>query len=233
MSKQLTGYEKVGRLFRLLGWVSLIAGVCFGFLLFTQEELKSDKMIGLVVLFFALPILYLPLGKAIKEHRRWGRIVGNIVGVLALFGIPIGTIIGIYVLTLLNKSWDEQPPGQPGRLGIKKKVRELQTKDKEKAKSKKEPMMSEHVVQINNRSTSDNWIVNSTDMHITVACNQPQTGKFSINLQPGQRQRVAPRIQAQPYPYGKQKYDQFQYHLNSSETWEVHLDSGQLVMQTK
>ena len=91
--------------------------------------------------------------------------------------------------------------------------------------------MSEHVVQIDNRSTSDNWIVNTTRNTITVACNQPQAGMFSINLQAGQRQRVAPRIQAQPYPYGKQKYDQFQYKLNSSETWEVHSDSGQLVMR--
>lgn len=110
MSKQLTGYEKVGRLFRLLGWLSLLSGVCFGFLIFTSEELRSDKMmIRLVVIFFVLPMLYLPLGKAIKEHRRWGRIVGNIVGVVSLTGIPIGTLIGIYVLTLLNKSWGEQP----------------------------------------------------------------------------------------------------------------------------
>jgi len=91
--------------------------------------------------------------------------------------------------------------------------------------------MSEHVVQIDNRSTSDNWIVNTTDMHITVACNQPQAGAFSINLRPGQRQRVAPLIQSQPYPYGKQKYDQFQYDLKRSETWVVHSDSGQLVMR--
>ena len=91
--------------------------------------------------------------------------------------------------------------------------------------------MSEHVVQINNRSTSDNWIVNSTEMHITVACKQPQAGMFSINLQPSQRQQVASRIQAQPYPYGKQKYDEFQYELGLSETWEVHLDSSQLVMR--
>ncbi len=121
MSKQLSGYEKVGRLFRLLGWLSLISGICFVFLIFTQEEVKPEEMIGLVVLSFTLPILYLPLGKAIKEHKRWGRIVGNIVGVLALFAIPIGTLIGIYILILLNNSWVEQPPDQPTRLGIKKK----------------------------------------------------------------------------------------------------------------
>lgn len=93
--------------------------------------------------------------------------------------------------------------------------------------------MNEQVVQIDNRSTSDNWIVNSTRINITVACNQAQAGQFSINLQPGQRQRVARRIQAQPYPFGQQKYDQFQYQMDGSETWEVLLYSGKLVMQKK
>lgn len=87
------------------------------------------------------------------------------------------------------------------------------------------------LVLIDNRSTSDNMIVNSSDMHITVACNQPQAGKFSVDLQPGQFQRVAPNIQAQPYPYGKQKYEEFQYQLNLSEVWNVHLDDGKLVME--
>jgi len=107
MSKKLTGYEEVGRLFRLLGWLCLICGVFFGFFLFTEEEVRLDEIIVVVALFFAFSILYLPLGKAIKEHRPWGRIVGNIVGVAALFGFPIG--IGIYILILLNKSWNEQP----------------------------------------------------------------------------------------------------------------------------
>ena len=86
-------------------------------------------------------------------------------------------------------------------------------------------------VIIDNRSTSDNWISNATKMHITLACNQQQAGKFSVNLLPGQRRRVSPGIEAQPYPYGKQKYDEFQYKLDVSETWEVHLVSEQLVMR--
>lgn len=87
------------------------------------------------------------------------------------------------------------------------------------------------IVTIDNRTARDNWIVNTTDMRITVACDQQQAGKFSINLQPGERQRVAPHIKAQPYPYGKQKYDRFEYKLKLSETWEVCLVSDQLQME--
>ena len=90
--------------------------------------------------------------------------------------------------------------------------------------------MNEHVVYIDNRSSFDNWIINATDISITVACDQPQAGKFSVSLQPGQQQRVAPDIQAEPYPYGKQKYDQFHYQLSRSGTWKVSMASGKLVM---
>ena len=107
--KKLLGYEKVGGLFRTLGWLSLLSGIVFGFLIFTAAESMPEKIIGAVIIFFILPILYLPLGKAIRDHKPWGRTVGNIVGVVSLIGVPIGTLIGLYVLIVMNKSWDDQP----------------------------------------------------------------------------------------------------------------------------
>ena len=91
--------------------------------------------------------------------------------------------------------------------------------------------MGEHVVQIDNRSSSDSWFLNSTNTRVTVACDQQQAGKFSVNLDPGMLRRVASRIKAQPYPHGKQRYDQFNYEIGLSETWEVINDSGKLVMK--
>ena len=90
--------------------------------------------------------------------------------------------------------------------------------------------MSDHVVSIDNTSSSDNWIVNTSDINITVACDQGQGGKFSVNLQPGERKRVAWNVSAHPYPYGLQKYDDFEYSLNKSETWEVRKEAGKLIL---
>jgi hypothetical protein len=101
----------------------------------------------------------------------------------------------------------------------------------EKADNKIEPILSEHVERIDNSSTYDNWIHNATDMLITVACKQPQAGMFAINLPPDKAEAVASWIQANPYPYGKQNYDEFMYDLGSSESWEVYMDSGKLVMR--
>ncbi len=91
--------------------------------------------------------------------------------------------------------------------------------------------MSHHVVQIDNRASSDSWFLNSINARITVACDQQQAGQFSVNLDPGMRTRVACRIKAQPYSYGKQRYDQFSYEIGISETWKVVNDSGKLVMK--
>jgi hypothetical protein len=112
-----------------------------------------------------------------------------------------------------------------------KKESKQPTRKKPTPQYRKETRQHPHVVQIDNRSPSDNSISNTTGMGITVACNQQQAGKFSVDLMPGQSKRVSSRIEAQPYPYGKQKYDEFQYELGVSETWEVHLDSERLVMR--
>ena len=91
--------------------------------------------------------------------------------------------------------------------------------------------MSKKVTKIDNRSSSDGVIVNSTKMNITVACDQQQAGKFSVDLTPGSRKRVASHIRAQPYPYGKQRYDQFNFEIGASEIWEVKESSGNLTMK--
>jgi len=52
-------------------------------------------------LFLALGILYLFLGKAIKEYKLWAKIVQVILALLELFSFPIGTAIGIFILWVL------------------------------------------------------------------------------------------------------------------------------------
>ena len=87
-----------------------------------------------------------------------------------------------------------------------------------------------HVAVVDNRNSADSFIHNRTKSQVTVACNQQQAGKFSVNLMPGEKSRVNWGITAQPYFYGKQKYDEFSYRIGSSETWEVHLKASKLIM---
>jgi hypothetical protein len=60
-------------------------------------------LIGIVgLVFFA--VLALPgllAGYGLLKRKKWGQILGIVVGVLSLFNIPVGTAIGAYTLFVL------------------------------------------------------------------------------------------------------------------------------------
>lgn len=108
----MTRYHKAGRLIRLLGWLALVP-VAFIVALGIPSMLSGDPgatpwATGFVVLLFVgVAFAYLKIGSAVKQHREWARIAGLIVGGVSLFGFPIGTAIGVFVLYYLGVGWDD------------------------------------------------------------------------------------------------------------------------------
>jgi len=67
----------------------LFAGLAGGALLF-----------GALVLAL-MGVVYIYLGKAIKEYKMWAKILQIILAILGVFSFPIGTVIGIFMLWVL------------------------------------------------------------------------------------------------------------------------------------
>jgi len=115
MSEQLRPYVKAGRVLRLLAgiqvvfFVAIVAAIIGP--MFAQHTTPSPT-VYLALLFLLIPGFYLSVGKAIMEHKEWGRTVGIILGCLMLPGFPLGTLIGGYVLWCLIQGWDRQPAQQ-------------------------------------------------------------------------------------------------------------------------
>lgn len=116
MADQLKLYEKAGRVIRLFAWLSLVAvvGVVIAILIPIMAGGVQIESASIVGPFFVLLLVSLftyfqfSLGAAIKEHKEWGRKVGIVYSVLQLFGFPIGTIVGGYILYCLIKGWEEK-----------------------------------------------------------------------------------------------------------------------------
>jgi membrane protein YdbS with pleckstrin-like domain len=114
MAKKLKLYEKAGRVIRLMAWISGISVLAIAAAVIIPLIVKPQPAgvgpIAVVVIVLALIVLFvffqLALGTAIKQHKEWGRNVGIAYGVLLLFGFPIGTIVGAYILYCLIKGWD-------------------------------------------------------------------------------------------------------------------------------
>jgi hypothetical protein len=68
----------------------MITGIAMG---------AAGLFVSFFVMMFSLPSFAAGIG--IRRRRPWGRIVGIVVGALALSSIPLGTALGIYALIVL------------------------------------------------------------------------------------------------------------------------------------
>ncbi|MDX1615104.1 MAG: hypothetical protein R3300_12400 [Candidatus Promineifilaceae bacterium] len=102
---------------RILGWIHIISNAIFlvigglVFLLLTSIGMFSGDseafgILSVVAIFVTavMAIVALPgilAGVGLLRRASWGRILALVVGVLGLFNVPIGTIIGVYTLWVL------------------------------------------------------------------------------------------------------------------------------------
>ena len=106
---------------RIVGWLNIVAngiflllGIC-GFLFFAgigvfaaadsgdPVVLPILGLIGTVglVFFVVLALPGLLAGYGLLKRKKWGQILGIVVGILSLLNIPVGTAIGAYTLFVL------------------------------------------------------------------------------------------------------------------------------------
>lgn len=85
------------------------------------------------------------------------------------------------------------------------------------------------VVVIDNSSEQDNWLVNETDIPVTVCCEE-QEGPFTVDLLPGQKERITFEVAAAPYPQGEYHFDDMNYLIHEREEWAVRRGGDGLVL---
>src|SRR3990170_8425890 len=84
-------------------------------------------------------------------------------------------------------------------------------------------------VSIDNTSDKDNYIVNRSNVSVSVSCVE-MFGSFSFDLRPGESKRVTSNVRANVYPLGTYSYDDPKYGLGRSEKWEIKSESGILIL---
>ena len=73
---------------------------------------KSDTtgIFILLAMFGALPTLHLVALWGVRTGQAWGRCLSRTLGFLLLFAVPIGTILGTFVLLRTGrKDWEQAP----------------------------------------------------------------------------------------------------------------------------
>jgi len=118
MKLEMTPYVRAGRVIRLMGWLSLVAvlGIFVSIIIPEVVQHKTPPVaIFIVLIVLIIPIFQLILAKAVMEHRKWARTAGIIYGIICLFGFPVGTLIGAFILGGLGKGWDDTADSSPSK----------------------------------------------------------------------------------------------------------------------
>jgi protein-S-isoprenylcysteine O-methyltransferase Ste14 len=94
-----------------MGWLGILMSVGIGAAVLlpavhTGRPLPGEMYAVLALLLF-FPVSLFVFARGIFARRDWARWAGIVYGAVALLGIPIGTLIGAYVLWQLQKGWPE------------------------------------------------------------------------------------------------------------------------------
>lgn len=114
MTDSFSATVKAGRLIRMFGWVNLIFTIGIGAAVGISAVAGSESIPDWDWIVFAPAILvsvvFLLVGAGVKNYKAWAKIVGAALAMVCLLYVPIGTLIGIFVLVYLAKGWKEPVP---------------------------------------------------------------------------------------------------------------------------
>jgi zinc-ribbon domain len=98
----------VGALFLLPAFAAMTLGTAASMFLPVHNAVAPTVapfvVFGIGGMLLILGIGGICVGRALRQHRPWARIVAIVLGVLALFKFPLGTALGIYTLWVLLSS---------------------------------------------------------------------------------------------------------------------------------
>jgi hypothetical protein len=100
--------EKVARVHRALSWLyAIIAILVIVAGVLSHEKGAAGGIVFMLLFMGAFFLLHRATAAAAMECKPWARTVSFIIALLMLPGIPLGTMIGIYLLINLS-GWDEE-----------------------------------------------------------------------------------------------------------------------------
>jgi hypothetical protein len=99
---------KVFRAHRALSWLYLVVIALFALLAFSQPAMLGDvSFYSLLAIFVALFLAHYLTARGARESKPWARTSSIVISLFLLLGFPVGTLIGIYLLSNTWKEWDD------------------------------------------------------------------------------------------------------------------------------
>ena len=115
----MENHVKAWRAHRVLSWLYGLAVLVVGFQAYRNEGAgRLDLLLAWGGLFLVFAVCHAWIGQAALARRPWARFASILLGFLLLVVFPVGTIIGVYLLSASWNPWTQPVThGSPAASG--------------------------------------------------------------------------------------------------------------------
>ncbi len=106
--------KNAAHLLEILAWVLLfiiftvvLSVLVVNFMGEEAEKSSFDFWFSVGGIFFLCMVL-IYTASALKKHQHWARYLAAFLATIALIGFPVGTVLGLFILSCLHKGWKER-----------------------------------------------------------------------------------------------------------------------------
>lgn len=106
--------QNAGHLLSIFSWVlifiilTIFASILAVNVLSNEIEKPNSDFWPIMMAFISYVVSCLWAARGLRLHQKWARYVAGALAILALIAFPVGTVLGLFVLSYLKKGWNEQ-----------------------------------------------------------------------------------------------------------------------------
>ncbi len=106
--------QTAGHLLAIFSWVlifiivTIFISVLVVDLMGEEIEKPNSDFWPIMSLFVGFVLMLLITARGLQFHQQWARYVGGLSAALSLAAFPVGTVLGLFVLSYLKKGWNER-----------------------------------------------------------------------------------------------------------------------------
>jgi hypothetical protein len=108
----MESHIKVARAHRALSWLyGFVAALCVFVVIASIQRGASTPVLAplfvMLIIILGIATLHYVTAKGARDLKPWANTTSRVIAILMLFGFPVGTLIGIYLLS--NSDWRVTP----------------------------------------------------------------------------------------------------------------------------
>jgi cadmium resistance protein CadD (predicted permease) len=106
--------QNAGHLIAILSWLVLFimatvtASVLAVDFMGTKLEKPDSIFWPIVFAWYGFGFILMITAHGLKQHQQWARYLGSFLGSISIIAFPVGTVMGLFILSYLHKGWHEK-----------------------------------------------------------------------------------------------------------------------------